>query len=396
MNNYNVFGNSPQQIYLRQYNRSRSNSPPKNRQQQQQQQHYIKSPEDVRIEKPNLNGLPKLGTVLPHIPKNEIGKSSNHYSFPPHLLPTLHRELLKDTNTNTNTELKTLDINKISSKEDKSSEIKFSPSYFKGALFGIKKTPHSDFNFANVSSNSSDFKICLNNKKLEIYDCFYLSPNILEINSKTDTNIINEKKVEIFKNKTDINDIHYFPIDYSPTGILLPLKEHSNKIIIKNIYWNIFQSIKNDKFDNNEILCVIPERTEYINAHVKLQINFEVHTNVSKKIEDKYGDVILPYKNIVRGQKKDSVINPSLTCVQTVQSFKIENLSGSNNNNFEFNIPSEFNLSSVLLCVKISVPNEVVPIMKGYDKSRNDYYGSIPFSQFILNFDYEVDYMEYI
>ena len=45
MNNYNVFGNSPQQIYLRQYNRSRSNSPPKNR--QQQQQHYIKSPEDV-------------------------------------------------------------------------------------------------------------------------------------------------------------------------------------------------------------------------------------------------------------------------------------------------------------------------------------------------------------
>ena len=388
----NNFVNSRQQIQLRQYNMSRSNSPPKNRQ-SHQQQNYIRSPEDVRIEKQ------KFGTVLPHFPKNEIGNQSYHasptptHSYP-NILPKLHRENLKES-----LNLSVFETHKEEIPETKknvNSEIKFSPSYFKGALFGIKKTQHSDFNFANISSNSSDFKICLNNKKLEIYDCFYLSPNILEINIKTDTNIINEKNVEIFKNKIDKTDVQYFPIDYSPTGVLLPLKEHSNKIIIKNIYWNIFQSIKNDKFDNNEILCIIPERSEYINAHVKLQINFEVHTNVSKKIEDKYGDVILPYKNIVRGQKKDSLQNPSLTCIQAVQSFKIENLSGSNNNNFEFNIPPEFNLSSVLLCVKISVPNEVVPIMKGYDKSRNDYYGSIPFSQFILNFDYEVDYMEYV
>jgi hypothetical protein len=40
--------------------------------------------------------------------------------------------------------------------------------------------------------------------------------------------------------------------------------------------------------------------------------------------------------------------------------------------------------------IKISVPDESLQILKGFDKNNTLFYGNIPFSQFILNFEYDV------
>ena len=54
------------------------------------------------------------------------------------------------------------------------------------------------------------------------------------------------------------------------------------------------------------------------------------------------------------------------------------------------NLDSNFNIDCALLCIKISVPNESVDSLLGLDRVNIPLYGYIPFSQFILNFDYEI------
>jgi hypothetical protein len=261
----------------------------------------------------------------------------------------------------------------------------------KNLIFGIKKTILTDFNYLNNSSNNNDFRIKINKSydiNNPIFDCFYLFPNINEINTKNETNLISEKKVEIFRNIFNENDFQYFPIDFIACGITIPLKSNEgsySKIIIKNLFWNIFQSINSNKYIDNELLCIVPEKNIFEYKKIKLQINFELHSQVSPNIYNKFYTSILPYKN-----KKIININPSKSCLYKVQSFKIETLNGSTFNNFEINLLKELNIECALLCVKISVPNDCIDILKGYDKYNNILYGNIPFSQFILNFDYEI------
>jgi len=260
----------------------------------------------------------------------------------------------------------------------------------KNLTYGIKKTCNSDLNFSNTSSQNSDFKIVCpksnHRNSNPVFDSFYLFPNIKELNIKTDVNIINDKKIEIFKNLNDPNDIQYFPIDFIPTGSLIRLK---NKLVIKNIYWNIFQSIKSDKFEENEILSMIPDRNEFIYNSVNLQINFELHSQIPLNVQKQYSFLILPYKN-------DNLKNnsPSNTCIFQVQKLLINNLNGYSNDEIIIDIPSNQNnnwvLSNALLCIRISIPNESLPNLRGLDKNSNELYGAIPFSQLILNFDYEV------
>jgi len=165
----------------------------------------------------------------------------------------------------------------------------------KSLIYGIKKTILSDFNHLYQSSNTNDFKIGLNKNYTlnnKIFDCFYLFPNISEINTKNETNIINEKKIEIFTNNFNKEDIQYFPIDFVACGINIPLVNHSQyytKIKIKNIFWNIFQSINSENYKLNEILCIVPNKDEYIFKNINLQVNFELHSQI---ISDQ-----LPYKN---------------------------------------------------------------------------------------------------
>ena len=249
----------------------------------------------------------------------------------------------------------------------------------KNIFYGVKKTILSDLNYLNNSSNSNDFKIGINNNN--IFDCFYLFPNISEINTKNETNIVNEKKVELFTNINDENDKQYFPIDFVACGITLPFSnkiKKMTKIRITNIFWNIFQSTKNK---TDKLLAVVPERDKFMYHDIKLNINFELHSQVSSDILEK-----LPYKNNTLNKN----ISPSNSCLYKVLSFDIGTLNGSNFDTFEINILPNYDIQCALLCVKISVPDECNDILIGADKYNKLFYGYIPFSQFILNFDYEV------
>ena len=262
----------------------------------------------------------------------------------------------------------------------------------KDLVYGIKKTILSDFNYLNNSSNCNDFKIGINksNDKNDnvIYDTFYLFPNISEINTKSETNIVNEKKVLLFNNKNDKYDKQYFPIDFVPCGISIPLKYdgHSyKKIIIKNLYWNIFQSIDSKNYENDELLCVTTDVSDFVYKKIKLQINIELHSQLSLNTIENYSNHILQYRN-------ENIKNSyaSNTCLYKALIYSIDTLNGSNFDNLEIDLLEELDIKCALLCIKISVPDECLNTLKGYDKYNKSFYGYIPFSQFILNFDYEV------
>lgn len=257
--------------------------------------------------------------------------------------------------------------------------------------YGIKKTILSDFNYLYNSSNKNDFIIGLNknlNKNNSFFDSFYLFPNISEINTKNETNIINEKIIDIFKNNIDTYDSQYFPLDFIPCGINIPLKSKNSsykKIIIKNIYWNIFQSINIENYKKNELLGVFPNKSDFSYTNISLQINFELHSQVSNNIIEKFGDVILPYRNSTVKN-----ITPANSCLYKVLSLKVDTLDGYYFNDIEIRFISDLDIKCALLCVRISVPDESINILKGIDKNNYLFYGNIPFSQFIINFDYEL------
>lgn len=260
----------------------------------------------------------------------------------------------------------------------------------KDLTYGIKKTILSDFNYLYASSNCNDFKIGLNknnNQVNTIFDVFYLFPNISEINTKSETNIINEKKVEIFQNRFSNDDKQYFPIDYIPCGVTIPLRtnvDQFTKLKIKNIFWNIFQSIDANNYKTNELLAVVPDKNEFSYLPIALQINFELHSQVSDKFLKNNNNQILPYKNNIKS------LNPANSCLFSAYKFTIENLNGSNFSEIDIDIPRDLNIDCAILCIKISVPDAFISILKGTDKYNKVFYGFIPFSQFVLNFDYEL------
>jgi len=251
-------------------------------------------------------------------------------------------------------------------------------------VYGIKKTILSDFNSLYTSSNSNDLKIGVNkniNQNRTIYDCFYLFPNISEINTKNETNIINEKKVDYFENKIEHYDIQYFPIDFIPCGINIPMKTSEikyGKLVIKNIFWNIFQSINVDNYRDNELLCTVPEKNDYIYKKIQLYLHFELHSQITNS-------KLLPYKN-----DKHKNPTPANSCLYKSIPIEIGTLNGSYFNSIEINLSKDIDISCALLCLKVSVPDCCSEILKGFDKYSKLYHGFIPFSQFIVSLDYEI------
>jgi hypothetical protein len=254
-------------------------------------------------------------------------------------------------------------------------------------VYGIKKTILSDFNYLNISTNSIDFKIGVNkntNQKNLLFDSFYLFPNISEINTKNETNVINEKRVDSFKNINNSNDIQYFPIDFIACGNSIILK-NQHKLIIKNIFWNIFQSIDISNYRENELLSVIPNKSDFQYKPIKLQINFELHAQLTKSKLQNRESKILPYRNF-----ETKSITPANSCLYNVKSVIIETLNGSKSPDIEINLLPDLDIDSALLCVRVSVPDYSTYDLKGSDKANLPLYGKIPFSQFILNFEYEL------
>ena len=263
----------------------------------------------------------------------------------------------------------------------------------KDLTYGIKKTILSDFNYLYTSSNSNDFKVGINkntNQVNTIFDVFYIFPNISEVNTKTETNIINEKKIELFRNKNDAFDKQYFPLDYIACGITIPLKMkdviYYKKLTIKNIFWNIFQSIDNSLYKTNELLSIIPDKNEFTYKKISFNINFELHSQVSLSFLNEHkSENILPYKN-----DKLKSINPANSCLFKVVTITIDSLNGSRFDDICIDILPDSGLECALLCVKISIPDECIETLKGLDKYNKLFYGFVPFSQFVINFDYEL------
>lgn len=240
----------------------------------------------------------------------------------------------------------------------------------KSIIYGIKKKILPEF------SKCNDLKLELNNNN--IFDCFYLFPNISE------TNIINEKRIHIFHNINERYDFQYFPIDYVACGISIPLKNNTetySKIKIKNIFWSIFQALNTD----NELYGIIPNKNDYIYKKIKFQVNFELHAQISLDKMKFFDNKILPYMDITNKN-----ITPSNTCLYKILSFEINTKDGSNFNEYEINFIKELDIQCALLCVKISINEQSINILKGLNKFGKLSYGHIPFSQFILNFDYEI------
>jgi hypothetical protein len=240
----------------------------------------------------------------------------------------------------------------------------------KSIIYGIKKKILPEF------SQCNDLKLELNNNN--IFDCFYLFPNISE------TNIINEKKINIFHNINERYDFQYFPIDYVACGISIPLKNNTesySKIKIKNIFWNIFQSLNTD----NELYGIIPNKNDYIYKKIKFQVNFELHSQIPFEKMKLFDNKILPYMDITNKN-----ITPSNTCLYKILSFEINTKDGSNFNEYEINFIKELDIQCALLCIKITINDQTINILKGLNKFGKLLYGHIPFSQFILNFDYEI------
>jgi len=254
----------------------------------------------------------------------------------------------------------------------------------KSLLYGLKKTNITEINHSQHSSNSY-FKMMKNNESGNevIFDSFYLSPNVLEINEYSKYNYIHDRKIEKFKNSMDNLDVQYFPLEYTPCGFPIQLKKENNELVIQNISWNIVQFIKNIK--NMNLLGVVYQKNEIEYKPIDLQLHFELHSQIPNHLIDNKRN-LLPYENHVI-----KVLNPSQTCLTTIKSIKINTLNGSFDEEINIPIQELTNLNdihNILLCVRLSIDQDNVYFLKGSDIHDKINYGYIPFTQLLINFDY--------
>ena len=257
-------------------------------------------------------------------------------------------------------------------------------------IYGIKKTGITEsINYSNNNNNNLKIKKNNNVNNKELFDVFYLSPNILEIVGNSSNNYIHDKKVEIFKNIYDNNDIEYFPLDYLPAGYPINNKLKNNifnKLIIKNFSWNIMQNINEYTYDELKLIGYVPNGNEYIMTDIELEISIEMHSQSTYElINDR--ENIFPYRN-----KFIKLLNPSNTCIYSTKNtkIKISDLNGTIEKNIEINLRNHRYLTSSLLCLKVNLSEDSVYFLKGHNKNNEICYGFVPFNQIIVSFDYEL------
>ena len=256
-------------------------------------------------------------------------------------------------------------------------------------LYGIKKTNITESNHLQINSNSY-LKIMKNNEigSTIIYDSFYLSPNVLEINDYSHNNFIHEKKVEKFINIYDEKDVQYFPIDYVPSGFPINLKNPQRKykkLVIQNLSWNIIQNLNDNKYEEINILGVT-SNIDHINyKKINLDINFELHSQIPIHLLNDRKNII-PYRN-----NNILSMNPSSTCLYRIPKIKINELNGLKDYEVKIDIENLYNLNNALLCVRVSIDEDNIYYLKGNDINQKLVYGYVPFTQFLLNFDYHLE-----
>ena len=257
-------------------------------------------------------------------------------------------------------------------------------------IYGIKKTGITEsINYSNNNNNNLKIKKNNNVNNKELFDVFYLSPNILEIIGNSSNNYIHDKKVEVFKNIYDNNEVEYFPLDYLPAGYPINNKLKNNifnKLIIKNFSWNIMQNINEYTYDELKLIGYVPNGNEYIMTDIELEISIEMHSQSNYElINDR--ENIFPYRN-----KFIKLLNPSNTCIYSTKNtkVKINDLNGTLEKNIEINLRNHKYLTSSLLCLKVNLSEDSVYFLKGHNKNNEICYGFVPFNQIIVSFDYEL------
>lgn len=257
-------------------------------------------------------------------------------------------------------------------------------------VYGIKKTGLSDsVNYSHNNNNNLKIKSnsVVNDKQL--FDTFYLSPNILEILGNSNINYIHEKKIEVFKNIYDTNDTEYFPLDYLPSGFPINCRskgENFGKLVIKNFTWNIMQNIKEYEFDELKLIGYVPNGHEYVMNDIELEISVELHSQSTYDlINDR--ENIFPYRN-----KFIKLLNPSNTCIYSTKNkkIKIKELNGVYDKNIEIILRNHKYINSYLLCLKVKLTDDSIYFLKGHNKNNEICYGFMPFNQIIVSFDYEL------
>jgi hypothetical protein len=266
---------------------------------------------------------------------------------------------------------------------------KFKINVNEKALYGIKRVSAQEINKLNAKNSiSNNLRIKLNNMKNNnpIFDTFYLSPNILEINQQNCDNYIHEKNIEQVSNIYNINNFDYFPNDYTPSGFPIELK--NNTLIIENIKWNIMQHITDTKYDETNLLGFVPKENQYNYVNMELEVTFELHSQLPFNLLNNRSN-ICPYRN----NNSTSNFNCSNTCLYNTEKTKLKINSLSDNSNLKIEIPinSHSYVKNALLCIKVGVSPESMYNLKGYDKYNNIAYGFIPFNQIIINFEYHFE-----
>ena len=266
---------------------------------------------------------------------------------------------------------------------------KFKININEKALYGIKRVCAQEINKINAKNSiSNNLRIKLNNMKNNnpIFDTFYLSPNILEINQQNCDNYINEKNIEQVSNIYNMNNFDYFPNDYTPSGFPIELK--NNTLVIEKIKWNIMQHITDTKYDETHLLGFVPKENEFNYVNMELEVTFELHSQLPFNLLNNRSN-ICPYRN----NTSTNNFNCSNTCLYNTEKtkIKINNLSDNSNLKIEIPIFAHSYIKNALLCIKVGISPESMYNLKGYDKYNNIAYGFIPFNQMIINFEHHFE-----
>lgn len=301
-------------------------------------------------------------------------------------------------------------------------------------FFGLKKMIIPEY--CEKGSTSSDFGISVNkyyNECIENtcvlhipFDTFYLYAGSRENNTRIEPNIVNDYKVKLFKNTSNPTLPNApFPTHFIPSGISTPLGYINNeckKIIgikITKIAWNIFQTkplikmvdlcshdleikehnelillenIKTSFCEKNPyIIGVVQKGCDLLYPFVKLGLSIEFHSqrniNLASKIAMDHMNPDVPYFDIC-----EPVWYPNNTCHNVNMPIEIDTLNGMINIQREILFCSEIENDSLMMCVKVIVPNNTKEELEGYDKFGIRTFGTIYFSNFSLSIVSEAIY----
>ena len=148
------------------------------------------------------------------------------------------------------------------------------------------------------------------------------------------------------------------------------------------------QHITDSKYDEINLLGLVPRESEYKYINMELEITFEIHSQTPFNLLNNRENII-PYRTTNSTNK----FNCSNTCLYSTEKtkLKISNLNDNSLLKIEIPLISHSYIKNALLCTKVGISRESSYNLKGYDKFNNISYGFVPFNQFILDFEYHYE-----